>query len=72
LNDVKVSKGVLGCLDTGHHPDEGQFLTTTCTITKPNAKQVYPWFKISVSVFLVSILPILSIHIRRPYRQPIL
>ena len=29
LNDVEVSKGVLGWLDTCHHPDEGQFLTTT-------------------------------------------
>jgi len=25
LNDVKVSKGVLGCLDTRHYLDEGQF-----------------------------------------------
>ena len=29
LNEVKVSKGILDCLDTRHHPDDGQFLTTT-------------------------------------------
>ena len=29
LNDVEVSKGVLGCLDKRHHYDEGHFLTTT-------------------------------------------
>jgi len=29
LNDVEVSKGVLGYLDTRHHPNEGQFFTTT-------------------------------------------
>ena len=29
LNDVDVLRWVLGCLDTHHHPDEGQFLTTT-------------------------------------------
>ena len=27
LNDVEVSKKVLGYLNTRHHPDEGQFLT---------------------------------------------
>jgi len=29
LNDVEVSKGVLGCLDMCHHPEKGQVLTTT-------------------------------------------
>ena len=27
-HDMKVSKGVLGCLDTHHHLNEDQFLTT--------------------------------------------
>jgi len=29
MNDVEVSKGVLGCLNTRHHLDKGQLLTTT-------------------------------------------
>jgi len=31
LNAVEVSNGVLGCLDTCHHLDQGQFLITTDT-----------------------------------------
>jgi len=31
LNDVEVSKGVFGCLDTCHHPDEDQCFTTRRT-----------------------------------------
>jgi len=33
LNEVKVSKGVLDCLDMRHHLDEGQFWTTTDALT---------------------------------------
>ena len=40
LNDVKVSKGMFGCLDTRHHLDEGQFLTTTDTPTLSCAEPV--------------------------------
>ena len=28
LNNVEVSKGVHGCLDTSHHLDKGRFFTT--------------------------------------------
>jgi len=40
LNDVEISEGVLGCLNTSHHPDEGQFLITTSTYSKTHISSI--------------------------------
>ena len=56
LNDVEISKRVLGCLDTCYHPDEGQFFITILCMIKVFSVQRFTMM--ILYDYLVVLLPI--------------